>query len=75
MKKKDLTEIQTICPVYSMCSCLNELLDEVASDLPEEICTDLFRGWLENFIHVRDDYNFSEESMFLSACEDSDEKE
>lgn len=74
MKKKDLTEMQTVCHVYSMCYCLNELLDEVASDLPEEICTDLFRGWLENFIHDMEDYKFSKESMFLSACEDSDEK-
>ena len=75
MKKKDLTEMQTVCSVYSMCYCLNELLDEVVSDLPEEICTDLFRDWLKNFIHDIENYNASKESMFLSACEDADEKE
>lgn len=71
MTKKDILELQTVCAAYSMAYSLNELLDEIYSDLPEMIECYNLRNYLKDFLNDLNHYRCEKEDLLLSACDDS----
>ena len=73
MKQKDLMHFETVCALFSMCHCLDDLLDEITEeDLPETLGESYqalktsIRAMLEGMEQYRD----AEKDTFMSACED-----
>lgn len=77
MTKKDLTELQAVIPLYTMCYCMSELIDEVKYDLPENMADSIetFVNSLRGIMSEMDAYQEKSRSVFMAACEDSNTEE
>lgn len=72
MTKNDLLELESVIPLYSMCSLLRELIDDVLYGLPED-CKESVRTLedaLKTVLDSLDAYQASKQQTFLEACED-----
>lgn len=72
MTKNDLLELESVIPLYSMCSLLRELIDDVLYGLPED-CKDSVRTLedaLKTVLDSLDAHQASKQQVFLNACED-----
>ena len=72
MTKNDLLELESMIPLYSMCSFLRELIDEVLYGLPDD-CKESVRtleDTLKAVLDSLDAHQASKQQIFLDACED-----
>lgn len=72
MTKNDLLELESVIPLYSMCSLLRELIDDVLYGLPED-CKESVRTLedaLKTVLDSLDAHQASKQQVFLNACED-----
>jgi hypothetical protein len=72
MTKNDLLELESVIPLYSMCTLLRELIDDVLYGLPED-CKDSVRTLedaLKTVLDSLDAHQASKQQVFLNACED-----
>ena len=72
MTKKDLLELESVIPLYSMCGFLRELIDDVLYGLPDD-CKESVRTLedaLKTVLDSLDAYQASKQKTFIDACED-----
>ena len=73
MKKQDLMDYEVVLALYTICHCMDGIIDEIAEcDLPEMLCSDYravrssISALTKSIEHWRDD----KKETFMSACED-----
>ena len=73
MKKKDLEHLESVCALFTMCHCTEEMLDGFTEDDFPEMLNDpihTLKASIHDLIESMKQYRDSKEDTFMSACED-----
>ena len=73
MKKKDLEHLESVCALFTMCHCTEEMLDEFTEDdFPEMLGNSLkaLKASMRDMLECMEQYHALKRDTFLSACED-----
>ena len=73
MKLKDIEDFEVLLALYTICHCIDGMLDEIAEDdLPESLCTGYrsVRSSISSLTKSIEQYRDDNISTFISACED-----
>ena len=73
MKRKDIEDFEVLLALYTICHCIDGMLDEIAEDdLPESLCTDYrsVRSSICALTKSIEQYRDENIDAFLSACDD-----
>ena len=73
MKRKDLMDYEVVLALYTICHCMDGIIDEIAEcDLPESLRDD-YRSVKSSICALTESieqYRDAKKDTFLSACED-----
>lgn len=73
MKQKDLMHLESVCALFTMCHCMDDMLDEITEDDLPEMLGESYQA-LKTSIHAMlssmEQYRNAEKDTFMSACED-----
>lgn len=73
MKKQDLMDYEVVLALFTICHCMDGIIDEIAEcDLPEMLRDD-YRAVRSSISELRDSieqYRDDKKETFMSACED-----
>lgn len=73
MKQKDLMQLESVCALFTLCHCMDGLLDEITEDDLPEMLGESYQA-LKTSIHAMlssmEQYRNAEKDTFMSACED-----
>ena len=73
MKRKDLMDYEVVLALYTICHCMDSIIDEIAEcDLPEMLRSDYraVRSSISSLTKSIKQYRDLKKDTFLSACED-----
>lgn len=73
MKKQDLMDYEVVLALYTICHCMDGIIDEIAEDdLPEMLRSDYkaVRSSIYALTKSIEQYRDDKMDTFLSACED-----
>ena len=73
MKRKDLMDYEVVLALFTMCHCIDGIIDEIAEcDLPEMLRDDYrsVRSSISALTKSIEQYRDDNVATFLSACED-----
>ena len=73
MKRKDIEDFEVLLALYTICHCIDGMLDEIAEDdLPESLCSDYrsVRSSICALTKSIEQYRDENIDAFLSACDD-----
>lgn len=70
MKQKDLMYLESVCALFAMCHCMDEMLDEIY--LPEMLrdSYQALKTSVHSMLESMEQYRNDEKDTFMSACED-----
>ena len=73
MKKQDLMDYEVVLALFTICHCMNGIIDEIAEcDLPE-VLQDSYKAVKSSIYTLTEsikNYRDDKKDTFLSACED-----
>ena len=73
MKRKDLMDYEVVLALYTICHCMDGIIDEIAEcDLPESLRDD-YRSVKSSICALTESieqYRDAKKDTFMSACED-----
>ena len=73
MKRKDLMDYEVVLALFTVCHCIDGIIDEIAEDdLPEMLRDDYraVRSSISSLTKSIEQYRDDKMDTFLSACED-----
>ena len=73
MKKKDLEHLESVCALFTMCHCTEEMLDGFTEDDFPEMLRDSIRALKESIRDMNENmeqYHALKRDTLMSACED-----
>lgn len=73
MKKKDLEHLESVCALFTLCHCMDDMFDEFTEDDFPEMLSDSFHALKESIhdmIEIMEQYHAIKKDTFMSACED-----
>lgn len=73
MKKQDLMDFEVVFALYTICHCMDGMIDEISEDdLPDSLCSDYsaVRSSISSLIKRIEQYRDDKKETFMSACED-----
>lgn len=73
MKKQDFQDYEVVLALFTICHCMDGIIDEIAfSDLPEMLRDDYraVRSSISSLIKHIEQYRDDKIDTFISACED-----
>ena len=73
MKQKDFQEYEVVLALYTICHCMDGIIDEIAEcDLPETLRIDYrsVRSSISSLVASIEQYHDSKKETFIAACED-----
>lgn len=73
MKQKDLIHLESVSALFSMCYCMDELLDEITEDHLPEMLEEPYKALklsIHSIMESMETYRKVEKDTFMSACED-----
>ena len=73
MRLKDLEVFEVVLALYTICHCMDGMIDEIAEDdLPESLCSDYraVRSSISALIKHIEQYRDDNIDVLLTACED-----
>ena len=73
MKQKDLIHLESVCVLFTLCHCMDDMLDEITEDeLPEMLGEDYknLKASIHAMLESMEQYRKAEKDTFMSACED-----
>ena len=73
MKLKDIEEFETVLALFTICHCMDGMIDEIAEDdLPDALCSDYraVRSSICALIKSIEQYRDDNIGTFISACDD-----
>ena len=73
MKRKDVMDYEVVLALYTICHCMDGIIDEIAEcDLPEILRSDYraVRSSISSLVKSIEQYRDANIATFLSACED-----
>ena len=73
MRLKDLEVFEVVLALYTICHCMDGMIDEIAEDdLPESLCSDYraVRSSISALTKSIEQYRDDNIDVLLSACED-----
>ena len=73
MKRQDFRDYEVVLALFTMCYCMDGIIDEIAEcDLPEMLREDYraVRSSISSLIKSLEQYRDEKKDTFLSACED-----
>ena len=73
MKLKDIEEFEVVLALYTICHCMDGMIDEIAEDdLPDSLCSDYraVRSSISSLVKSLEQYRDENIATFIAACED-----
>ena len=73
MKRQDLMDYEVVLALYTICHCMDGIIDEIAEcDLPEMLRSDYrsVRSSISSLVKSIEQYRDDKIDTFMSACED-----
>ena len=73
MKRKDIEDFEVLLALYTVCHCIDGIIDEIAEDdLPDALCSNYrsVRSSISSLTKSIEQYRDENIDTFLSACED-----
>ena len=73
MKKQDLMDYEVVLALFTICHCMDGMIDEIAEDdLPDALCTDYraVRSSICALTKSLEQYRDDNIGSLISACED-----
>ena len=73
MKRKDLMDYEVVLALFTICHCMDGIIDEIdEDDLPDALCSDYraVRSSICALTKSIEQYRDDEMDTFLAACED-----
>lgn len=73
MKRQDLMDYEVVLALYTICHCMDGIIDEIAEcDLPEMLRDDYrsVKSSIFALIESIEQYRDAKKDTFMSACED-----
>ena len=73
MRLKDLEVFEVVLALYTICHCMDGMIDEIAEDdLPESLCNDYrsVRSSISSLVKSLEQYRDDNIGTLLSACDD-----
>ena len=73
MKKQDLMDYEVVLALYTICHCMDGIIDEIAEcDLPEMLRSDYraVKSSIYALTESIEQYRDDKKETFMSACED-----
>lgn len=73
MKKQDLIDFEVVLALYTICHCMDGIIDEIAEcDLPEMLRSDYrsVKSSIYALTESIEQYRDDKKETFMSACED-----
>lgn len=73
MKQKDLMHLESVCALFTMCHCVDDMLDEITEDDLPEMLEESYKNLkasIHSMIESMETYRDQKKDTFMSACED-----
>ena len=73
MKLKDIEDFEVVCALYTICHCMDGMIDEIDEyDLTDSLRSDYraVRSSISSLVKSLEQYRDDNIGTFLSACED-----
>ena len=73
MKKQDIMHLESVCALFTMCHCTEEMLDEFTDeDFPEMLMDSIhaLKSSIHDMIESMEQYRDLKKDTFMSACDD-----
>lgn len=73
MKKKDLEHLESVCALYTLCHCMDDMFDGFTEDDFPEMLSDsihALKASIHDMIESMEQYHALKKDTFMSACED-----
>ena len=73
MKRKDLVHLESVCALFTMCHCMDDMFDGFTEDdFPEMLGNSLkaLKTSIHDMLECMEQYHALKKDSFLSACED-----
>ena len=73
MKQKDFQDYEVVLALFTVCHCMDGIIDEIAEDdLPDSLCSDYraVRSSISSLTKSIVQYRDAKMDTFISACED-----
>lgn len=76
MIQKDVNDLCVVVSLYTQCYCLSELMDELNSDVPDELSDALcnLSEGVQKMLSAIENYRENKQRVFIDACSDKDDK-
>lgn len=73
MKRKDLVHLESVCALFTLCHCMDDMFDGFTDDDFPEMLSDSIHALktsVHDMIENMEQYHKLKKDTFMSACED-----